>query len=237
LSRRELVLELAAVAALFWVPVTLSAVVGFLASRAGGATTRFSELVHGHPLENMILLCLAYVGLAGTVPVTLLLRLRRTGDAPRGIGLAPLSWRRDAVPTFGLAATVFAVTAVAAAVINLIPGFAHLPAYVPHIPRLPAYGVVWAFVVSATTALAEESVMGAYLVTRLEQLGLGRLAIFVVAALGRTAYHSYYGADMVYTLPSTIMFTASLIRQRRLGRVVGAHFLCDFTLMTIAILR
>ena len=234
--RRGLRAETLVILAAFWLPVTLAAVVAFVQSRAGDVTTRFPTIVSGHPLENMIVSCLAYLATGAAVPVTLLL-LVRSGETARSLGVWPVSLRRDALPAVGLAVGAFVAAVLFLAIAYLIPGVGHLKTYTPGIPRLPAYFVVEGLVMSAVTAVAEETVMNGFLVTRLEQLGMRRGAVFVVCALLRMCYHSYYGWGMVVTVPFTLIMTADFIFHRRLARVVGAHFVYDFTLITIAILH
>ncbi len=234
--RRGLRAETLVILCAFWLPVTLGAVVAFVQSSAGDVTTRFPTIVSGHPLENMIVSCLAYLATGAAVPVTALL-LVRSGETARSLGVWPVSARRDALPAVGLAAGAFLAAVLFVMIAYLIPGVAHLKTYTPGIPRLPAYFVVEALVISAVTAVAEETVMNGFLVTRLEQLGLRRGAVFGTCALLRMCYHSYYGWGMVVTVPFTLIMTADYVVHRRLARVIGAHFVYDFTLITIAILR
>jgi membrane protease YdiL (CAAX protease family) len=236
LRLRSLRAETLVVMAAFWLPVTLAAVVALVQSHAGDVTNRFPTLVTGHPLENMIVSCLAYLATGAAVPVTLLL-LVRSGETARSLGVWPVGAKRDALPAVGLAVGSFVIAVVVLLILYAIPGVEHLKSYTPGIPRLPAYYVIEGLVMSAVTAVAEETVMNGFLVTRLEQVGMRRGAVFASCAVLRMCYHSYYGWGMVVTVPFTLIMTADFIVHRRLARVIGAHFVYDFTLITIAILH
>ena len=96
--------------------------------------------------------------------------------------------------------------------------------------------LIQGYVVSLVTALVEESVMSAYLLTRLGQLGwTPRKALWVSMAV-RTSYHAYYGIGLLFTVPVGFLLTRSFQRRRRLARTVGAHALYDASLFTLAIL-
>ena len=102
--------------------------------------------------------------------------------------------------------------------------------------HFPAVFLIQGYVVSVVTALVEESVMSAYLLTRLGQLGwTPRKALWVSMAV-RTSYHAYYGIGLLFTVPVGYLLTRSFQRRRRLVRTVGAHALYDASLFTLAIL-
>ncbi len=231
--RRALIAEVLCVGAIFWLPITVSAITSFIVSRTSGALPRFPRLIEGHPLENMVLGAVSYATIAGVVPITLYL-LRRTGDSSTSMGLGRLSWRSDVLSGLGLAAASFLLSV---ALADILFGIAnHMKSVAPTAAHLPQYYVFEAIVLAATTALVEEVVMNGFLVTRLEQLGMARTWILVVAVLARTAYHSYYGAGMVFTIPFTIMVTQSFLKNRRLSRVIFAHFIYDTVLLSISVL-
>ncbi|HEV2427708.1 MAG TPA: CPBP family intramembrane glutamic endopeptidase [Acidimicrobiales bacterium] len=233
---RGLLAETVVVMVAFWVPVTVAAIVGFIESRAGDVTSRFPIIIHGHPLENVVISSLAYATLGAVVPVTLLL-LFRSGETSRSLGLLPITLRRDALPAVGLAASAFGAALVLVLILGLIPGVVRIHSYAPSVANLPAVYVIEALVVSLVTAITEETVMNGFFVTRLEQLGMRRGWVFALTAFLRMCYHSYYGVGMVLTIPFTLIMTSDFIRKRRLARVIGAHAVYDFTLLTISILH
>jgi membrane protease YdiL (CAAX protease family) len=233
-SRAVLLTELACVMSAFWLPVTLTAVVVFAASRAGDITTRFAQVVHHHPLENMILGSIGYLSVAAAVPITLLV-LRRSGIDRASLGLRRPQIGSDIFGALGLAILAYIAVDFLAIIVRGLGSLSSTPTNTPQIGHVPAYYIVEALIMSATTAVAEEVIMNGYLVTRLRQLNLSTGVIIVIATLMRTAYHAYYGVGMVLTIPFNLAMTIDYVMHRRLSRVVGAHFLYDFTLLSIVI--
>jgi membrane protease YdiL (CAAX protease family) len=105
------------------------------------------------------------------------------------------------------------------------------------IGHVPAYYVVWGLAISATTAIAEETLMSGYLLTRLSQLGWSPRRALIVSLVLRTSYHVYYGIGFILTVPFGYFVTRSFQKNRRLTRPIVAHFLFDAIIFTIAVLR
>ncbi len=167
------------------------------------------------------------VGIAfGLAPVWLVLHLlRRGGEGPATIGLRTDRPARDALRGAALAAVVGAAGAgLYAAAVSLGLNRSVVP--------VPPLGRWWTWPVlvldAAQAALAEEVVVLAYLVTRLEQAGWrGRAAVGASAVL-RGAYHLYQGwGGFVGNLALGLLFGEGFRRTRRAWPFVVAHFLLD----------
>ncbi len=91
----------------FLAPVVTSAVIVLSQHVAGTQNfTDFPMLVHHQPVTNLILLILAYLPVASTVPITLLL-LSRTGQGPKVLGMGFPSFTQDVIPGLGIGALSF----------------------------------------------------------------------------------------------------------------------------------
>jgi membrane protease YdiL (CAAX protease family) len=218
----------------FLVPSVLSAVDLFAAHTTGAAITRFPTIVT-NPVANLVLGVLTYVEVAAVVPIALLL-LSRTGQGPAQLGLGRPTWRRDVWPGLGIAASgygaAFAATIVLAAVVGRHSKLFDQVAtgHVPH------YYVIYGLAVSAITAIAEETLVSGYLLTRLEQLGWNPRSALLLSLTLRTSYHVYYGLGFLLTIPLGYFVTRSFQKHRRLTRPIVAHFLYDAVLITIGVL-
>ncbi len=221
----------------FLAPGVVSALI-VLSEHVAGAQnfTNFPTLVHHHPVTNLILLIVAYVPVASTVPLALLL-LSRTGQGPKVLGMGVPSFTRDVIPGLGIGAMAFV-----SEVILLIP-FVHLlsehPGLVTRISdgAVPKYYVIYGLILSATTALAEEVMVNGYLLTRLHQLGWSDKKSMALSLTLRTSYHVYYGFGFLLTVPFGYYNTRSFQKHHKLNRPIVAHFLFDAILLTILILR
>jgi len=105
-----------------------------------------------------------------------------------------------------------------------------------HNSHVPAYFVVYALVVSATTAINEEIVVNGYVMTRLAQLGWRPWPSLALSLALRTSYHAYYGVGLIATVPFGYWATRSFQKHGRLGRPIIAHFLNDAVLLIVAVL-
>src|SRR5215472_17221209 len=234
LSRRGLILETWFVQLAFLVPSVLAAVDLFAAHTGGAASTRFPTIV-ANPVANLILGVITYLEVAAVVPLALLL-LSRTGQPPAALGLTRPTWRTDVWPGLGLAASGFGVAYAATIVLTALVGrhsklFDQVPpGHVPH------YYVIYGLAVSAITAIAEETLVSGYLLTRLEQLGWNPRWALLLSLTLRTSYHVYYGLGFLLTIPLGYFVTRSFQKHRRLARPIAAHFLYDAVLITIAVL-
>jgi membrane protease YdiL (CAAX protease family) len=234
LSRRGLILETWFVQLAFLVPSVLAAVDLFAAHTGGAAITRFPTIV-ANPVANLILGVITYLEVAAVVPLALLL-LSRTGQPPAALGLTRPTWHKDVWPGLGLAASGFGVAYAATIVLTALVGrhsklFDQVPpGHVPH------YYVIYGLAVSAITAIAEETLVSGYLLTRLEQLGWNPRWALLLSLTLRTSYHVYYGLGFLLTIPLGYFVTRSFQKHRRLARPIAAHFLYDAVLITIAVL-
>jgi uncharacterized protein len=233
-SRRGLVLETWFVQLAFLVPSALAAVDLLAAHTGGAAISRFPTIVV-NPVANLILGVITYLEVAAVVPLALLL-LSRTGQPPATLGLTRPTWRADVWPGLGLAASGFGVAYAALIVLTALVGrhsklFDQVPTgHVPH------YYVIYGLAVSAITAVAEETLVSGYLLTRLEQLGWNPRSALLLSLTLRTSYHVYYGLGFLLTIPLGYFVTRSFQKHRRLARPIVAHFLYDAVLITIAVL-
>lgn len=229
-------LETWCVQAAFLVPGFLGAV-DALAGHLGGTGTiqRIPTIVAGHPVANLVLATFTYLQVAVVVPLALLL-LSRTGQEPATLGLRMPRWRRDLWPGAGLAAAGCGV------VLALAIAFAPLIAakkslfFAPAIGHLPRYYILYGIVASAITAIAEETLVSGYLLTRLEQLGWNPRWALTLSLVLRTSYHVYYGLGFLLTMPFGYLLTRSFQKHRSLTRPIIAHFLYDAVLFTVAVL-
>lgn len=221
----------------FLAPVVTSAVIVLSQHVAGTQNfTDFPMLVHHQPVTNLILLILAYLPVASTVPITLLL-LSRTGQGPKVLGMGFPSFTQDVIPGLGIGALSFL-----SEIILIIP-FAHLltehPGLVTKVAEgsVPKYYIIYGLILSATTAIAEEVMVSGYLLTRLHQLGWSDKKSLALSLTLRTSYHVYYGFGFLLTVPFGYFNTRSFQKHHRLNRPIVAHFLFDAILITISILR
>jgi membrane protease YdiL (CAAX protease family) len=229
-----MVLETWLVMLAFLVPSVLAAVDSLAAQTGGAAITRFPDIVR-NPVANLILGVLTYLGVGVVAPIALLL-LSRTGQGPAVLGLRRPTWRDDVWPGLGIAASGFGVVWLASIVLLSVAGphnklFVQVP-----VGHVPAYYVIYGLAVSAITAFTEETLVNAYLLTRLEQLGWNPRWALVLSLTLRTSYHVYYGLGFLLTIPFGYYATRSFQKHRRLTRPIVAHFLYDAVLITIAIL-
>jgi membrane protease YdiL (CAAX protease family) len=228
---RETVIVMAA----FLVPSIAGAVVGLIEALVGGQRLdNFALPVPGHATVSLLILIISYVPLAAAVPVALLL-LARTGQLPRDLGLGWRGARRDAFPAIGIAIASFASVALVSLILSPLLND-HSVSNTAQQTHVPAYFVIYALVLSATTAVTEEVFVNGYLLTRLSQLGWRPWASFALSLTLRTSYHAYYGAAILVTVPFGYLVTRSFQKHGRLARPILAHFLYDATVLTIAVL-
>jgi membrane protease YdiL (CAAX protease family) len=233
-SRRGLVLETWFVQVAFLVPSVLAAVDLFAAHTGGAAITRFPTIV-SNPAANLILGVVTYLQVAAVVPLALLL-LSRTGQRPATLGLVSPTWRTDVWPGLGIAASGYGVAFLATIVLTALVGrHSRLFDQVP-IGHVPHYYVIYGVAVSAITAIAEETLVSGYLLTRLEQLGWNPRTALLLSLTLRTSYHVYYGLGFLLTIPLGYYATRSFQKHQRLMRPIVAHFLYDAVLITISVL-
>lgn len=228
--RRETVVVMVA----FLVPAFSGAIIGLIEGILGNhSVNNFPLPLPGHTSISLLILILSYLPLAAAVPVALLL-LARTGTPPRRLGLVGRAVVADLAPALGLALLSYVFVDLIALIFR--PLFTSGASNTVHASHVPAYFVVYAVILAATTAITEETFVNGYLLTRLAQLGWRPWPAFALSLVLRTSYHAYYGAGIIATVPFGWLVTRSFQRHRRLARPALAHFLYDATLLTIAVL-
>jgi membrane protease YdiL (CAAX protease family) len=241
-SRRGLVLETWFVQIAFLAPGVLSAV-DLLAAHLGGApgVNPFASIIPGHPVANVIFGMLTYLQVGAVVPLALLL-LSRTGQDPASIDFTVPRLRRDVWPGIGLAASGYAVAYAAGIVIIgvLATAIGRKTALALFnqvtIGHVPGYYILYGLTIAAVTAITEETLVNAYLLTRLEQLGWNPRWALVFSLALRTSYHVYYGLGFLFTIPLGYFNTRSFQKHRNVMRPIVAHFLYDAVLFTVSVL-
>ncbi len=233
-ARRDLVLETWFVQLAFLVPGVLAAVDTFAAHTGGAAVTQFPSYV-ANPAANLILGVLSYLAVAVPVPIALLL-LSRSGQRPAALGLVRPRWRADLWPGLGLAAAAYGASLGTVLLLTALVGRnSKLLVQIPT-GHVPAYYVIYGIAISLVTAVAEETMVSGYLLTRLEQLGWNPRRALVLSLVLRTSYHVYYGLGFLATIPFGYLVTRSFQKRRRLMRPIVAHFLYDAVLISVAVL-
>jgi uncharacterized protein len=172
------------------------------------------------------------LGLNATVVVQLvawgglgLYLLWRSGFSPARIGLARFQWRADGGGGIGLAALI----GLPGLVLYLAARALRLNASV--IPS--SLGDTWwripmLLLVAFANGWAEEIIVVGYLLTRLEQLGVGARAALVWSSVLRGSYHLYQGFGAgLGNVAMGLVFGYAWQRTGRLWPLVIAHGLID----------
>jgi hypothetical protein len=235
-TRRALVWETRFVMVAFIFPGVVGAAVALAQHVNGvGSVTRFPVILADNPVGNLIIGILAYLPVAAVVPLGLFL-LSRTGQPPASLGLGRPRFRLDIWPGIGLVAA--AIGSEFALLIPLAPLIEHHRTLFSQtaVGSVPDYYVVYGLAISITTAVAEEVLVNGYLVVRLEQLGWSPKWALALSLTLRTSYHIYYGLGFILTVPFGYFVTRSFQKNRRLTRVIAAHFMLDGFLFCLAIL-
>lgn len=217
----------------FLLPGVLGAADALVVRSGGTDITRFPSYA-ANPVANLILGIATYLSVAVTVPIALLL-LSRSGQPPATLGLGRPGWRADVWPGLGLVLACYGASLAASLLlVGLIGRNSKLLLQVP-VGHVPDYYVIYGIAISAVTAVAEETMVSGYLLTRLEQLGWNPRRALALSLILRTSYHVYYGLGFLLTIPFGYLVTRSFQKNRRLMRPILAHFLYDTALLSIAI--
>ena len=223
--------------AVFPLPAVVTAVVLLIRSVVEGTEPKqISDVLPHHPAFSSVLGGLLYAT-GGSAALLVLFLLAVSGISMRQLGFTRKGLGADAGFGIGIVFAGFGIALALSLVVFSIYGEDGVPGAVhTNKAHFPAVFLIQGYVVSLVTALVEESVMSAYLLTRLGQLGwTPRKALWVSMAV-RTSYHAYYGIGLLFTVPVGYLLTRSFQRRRRLARTVGAHALYDASLFTLAIL-
>jgi hypothetical protein len=208
-----------------------------LAQHLGGVgdLDEFNLPLPHHPGVSLLLLVLNYLTSALVVPIGLLL-LARTGQPPSTLGLTRRRMIRDVPGAVTLLAGTWLVNSVVLVAFSPIIDNKHLTNTTSN-SHVPAYFIVYALIVSATTAVNEEVLVNGFFLTRLSQLGWRPWPALGLSLAVRTSYHLYYGVALVATIPFGYLATRSFQKRGTLWRPILAHFLNDAILLTVAVLQ
>lgn len=233
--RRWLGWETTFVVAAFALP-GVAAAVEILAQHVDGVSdlNEFALPLPHNPAASLFILLLGYLTTALVVPIALLL-LARTGQPPAALGLDRDLLRRDALPAAALLGGAWVVNIAVLVPLSFVLNNKHLTNTATN-SHVPAYYIVYALVVSATTAINEEVVVNGYFLTRLSQRGWSPRAALALSLAVRTSYHAYYGIGLIATVPFGYLLTRSFQKRGRLGRPIMTHFMYDAILLIIAVL-
>lgn len=208
--------------------------VTILARHLGGVSdlNEFDLPLKHHPGISLFLLTFGYLTTALVVPIALLL-LARTGQPPSRLGLTRIGFGRDLPGALGLLVGAFVLSGILA--LALTPFESHIKITESN-SHVPAYYLVYAVLLSATTAINEEVIVNGYFLTRLSQMGWTRWSVFALSFAVRESYHVYYGIAFLMTMPVGYLLTRSFQKRGRIGRAILTHFVYDTILLSIAVL-
>jgi len=219
LPRRTLLEEIGVVLALSVLPSAVYAIRSLLRAPVSGVV-----VAAANQAADFLDQLLPFV--FGLAPVWLVVHLaRRSGEGMGSFGFDGDRVRRDA--TDGL--LLFLVVGAAGAGIYLAAVGLGVNRFV--IPAPPAgYWWTWLAVLmnAAGAALLEETVVLAYLVTRLQQLGWSAWAAIAASAVLRGSYHLYQGwGGFLGNVAMGLLFGVLFVRWRRAWPFVVGHLLLD----------
>jgi hypothetical protein len=227
--------EMVVVMTAFAMPAVVGAIT-LLAQHIGGVSdlNEFDlPLKHNYPV-SLALLIIGYATTAVVVPIALLL-LARTGQMPESLGLTRRGFRQDASNALGIFAGIWAWNVVLGIAFSWAINNSHLSNTESN-SHVPAYYILYALALSATTAINEEVLVNGYFLTRLSQRGWSPQRAFWLSLLVRESYHAYYGVGLILTIPLGYLVTRSFQKHRRLSRAILVHFVNDAVILTIAVL-
>jgi membrane protease YdiL (CAAX protease family) len=215
---------------------SVAAAVTILAQHIGGVSNldEFDLPLKHHPGTSLVLLLIGYATTAVIVPIALLL-LARTGQPPAALGLTRRGFRRDLSNAAGIFAATWAINLVMVLILAPLFNNKHLTNTASN-THVPAYFVIYALFLSATTAINEEVLVNGYFLTRLSQRGWSPWRSFALSLAVRTSYHAYYGVGLILTIPLGALVTRSFQKRGRLGRAILVHFVNDAIILTVAVL-
>jgi membrane protease YdiL (CAAX protease family) len=228
LDRRLLLEEIGVVLALSFLPSAIYAIRSLLRAPVAGVV-----VAAANRSENFLDQLLPFV--FGLAPVWLVVHLaRRSGEGMRAFGFRGDRPVSDIVRGVGL----FAVVGLAGAGVYLVSVELGVNRFV--IPAPPG-GYWWtslAVLMNAVgAALLEETIVLAYLITRLESIGWSAIAAIGASALLRGSYHLYQGwGGFAGNLAMGLLFGFLFVRWRRAWPFVIAHTLLDVAAATVFLL-
>ena len=233
LTRRDLVVETRLVTVAMLFPWIASAVLTLSVHEISHVSlTQLPSYDPHQPVVNVILGLVSYMPVAAVVPLALVL-LARTGQRPSDLGLTRARWADIGVAA-GLAAAGLGCEFILAIPLTQLKHSALVNSAGPL--HVPVYYLIFGLSQALITAIAEETAVSGYLLTRLDQLGWSPWRAFWLSLALRTSYHVYYGLAVVLTLPLGYLLTRSFQKHGKLSRPILAHFLYDSVTFLIAIL-
>jgi membrane protease YdiL (CAAX protease family) len=230
-KRRRLTVEVLIVLAIFPFPYVVNALVVLIqAAVHQGATGRFPIPISSHfGLSFLIDVLLTLEPLAAAGLVLYLLSISGEGGA-RSIGLDNSDPRQDLALLLPVFVCCFLVPEFG---VSLLLRAADVRAIAPATQHLPGYFAIVGATNAISAGVVEEIVVLGFLVRRLEQHGLGSVAVVTIAVLVRISYHIYYGWGVLpiaaWALASVLMYR----RFRRLAPFIAVHGLWDLALILI----
>lgn len=218
-ERRLLIEEVWVVLALSFLPSAIYAIRSLIRAPVAGVV-----VAAANRSENFLDQLLPFV--FGLAPVWLVIYLaRREGIGMRAFGFSGDRLGRDAGAGVGL----FLV--VGAAGIGVYLGAVELGVNRFVVPAPPeGYWWTWLAVVmhGVGAGLVEETIVLAYLITRLERIGWSVAAAVAASAVFRASYHLYQGwGGFLGNLAMGVLFGVLFVRMRRAWPFVLAHVLVD----------
>lgn len=219
LSRSSVVEEILVVLSLSLLASAVYAIISALEAPIRGVTVA--------SVNQSTVLARQLAGIAfGVAPAWLVVYLvRRSGEGLASIGLDLDEPRRD----LAIGAVLFAIVGLGGIGVYLGAVELGVNRFVVPVPPLGHWWTVPVLLLRAVeAALVEETIVVAFLVTRLQQLGVGPAAAVGASALLRGTYHLYQGfGGFAGNLAMGLLFGAVFVRTRRAWPLVLAHFLLD----------
>jgi membrane protease YdiL (CAAX protease family) len=219
LPRRVLIEEVLVVLSLSFLPSAIYAIRSLLREPIAGVVVAAAN-------RSITFLDQFLPFIFGLAPVWLVVHLaRRSGEGMPAFGFDADRPRRDVLS----GAALFVVIGLAGVAVYLLAVAAGVNRFV--IPAPPeGYWWTWLAVLmnGAGAALLEETIVLAYLVTRLQQLGWSAAAAIGASAVLRGSYHLYQGwGGFLGNLAMGVFFGWLFVRTRRAWPFVIAHLLLD----------
>ena len=151
--------------------------------------------------------------------------LWRSGIGPKWVGLGRPQWRADVLGGIGLAALI-GLPGLGLYIVARLLGLS--ASVVPSSLTDTWWRIPVLVLVAVANAWAEEVIVVAFLMTRLQQLGVGRTGSVVWSSLLRGAYHLYQGFGAgLGNLVMGLVFGYVWQRSGRLWPLIVAHAIID----------
>ena len=225
-QRRLMGWETFVVLAVFPLGSTFAAVVALIQRVEFHVPISSNSVVHSSHVWLSVLLT-AILAVVFSAPVALVAYLvARSGEGPLALNLDRARWRQDLALVLPVYVLVFWLPQVFG---QHFLSWIHVNGYYLSYANLPSrLGLTVAqFFLSAQAALAEEIVVLAYLVRRLEQRGYSVASIVAIDWVVRVSYHLYYGWNAIPILLWAVASVVVYLRIRRLLPFIICHIVWD----------